>query len=297
MLGPLYIRARDPLGFLVWEATAPTRPQLRAYPREDVLRRVLQPRETQVFSGNEVARRKGEGIEFADIRPWTPGDPLKRDQLARERAARRAVGEREPPRAQHRRDPLRRLVRGGAARTTRRRSTSPCARHRLSPMPTCAGATASGLSLRRDPALARPRHRARAALPDRRRAARHADHPLLLLEGDRRDPAPHAAAERARDRAVTAARPALRRRAARSARPRLRPRSDRRLAGPVRRSLRPAGLDAFGARHLDRCGATRCDTVCSARASRSSSGSEARPLQSIVEEVREFRRYARHARV
>ena len=78
MLGPLYTRARDPLGFLVWEATAPTRPQLRTYPREDVLRRVLQPRETQVFSGNEVSRRKGEGIEFADIRLRGPGDPLNR---------------------------------------------------------------------------------------------------------------------------------------------------------------------------------------------------------------------------
>ena len=78
MLGPLNTRARDPLGFLVWEASAPTRPQLRAYPRETVLRRVLQPRETQVFSGNEVSRRKGEGIEFADIRPRGPGDPLNR---------------------------------------------------------------------------------------------------------------------------------------------------------------------------------------------------------------------------
>jgi len=78
MLGPLYTRTRDPLGFLVWEATAPTRPQLRTYPRENVLRRILQPRETQVFSGNEVARRKGEGIEFADLRLWAPGDALKR---------------------------------------------------------------------------------------------------------------------------------------------------------------------------------------------------------------------------
>ncbi len=78
MLGPLHIRARDPLGFLVWEANAPTRPQLRTYPRESVLRRVIQPRETQVFSGNEVSRRKGEGIEFADIRPRGPGDPLNR---------------------------------------------------------------------------------------------------------------------------------------------------------------------------------------------------------------------------
>ena len=78
VLGPTYARARDPLGLLVWETVAPGRPELRVYPREDVLRRVLQPRETQVFSGNEVSRHKGEGIEFADIRPWSAGDPLKR---------------------------------------------------------------------------------------------------------------------------------------------------------------------------------------------------------------------------
>jgi uncharacterized protein (DUF58 family) len=78
LLGPAYARARDPIGLRVWETTAPTRPELRVYPREDVLRRVLQPRETQVFAGNEVSRRKGEGIEFADIRPWAQGDALKR---------------------------------------------------------------------------------------------------------------------------------------------------------------------------------------------------------------------------
>jgi uncharacterized protein (DUF58 family) len=78
VIGPTYLRARDPLGLLAWESTAGERPELRTYPREDVLRRVLSPADTQVFTGNEVARAKGEGIEFADIRPWAPGDPLKR---------------------------------------------------------------------------------------------------------------------------------------------------------------------------------------------------------------------------
>jgi uncharacterized protein (DUF58 family) len=78
VLGPTYTRARDPLGFLAWESSAGTRPELRVYPREEVLRRILQPRETQALAGNEVSRRKGEGIEFADIRPFAPGDPLKR---------------------------------------------------------------------------------------------------------------------------------------------------------------------------------------------------------------------------
>jgi len=77
-LAPLYVRARDSLGFVNWESTLPGALELRVYPREDVLRRVLQPRETQLYSGNEVSRRKGEGIEFADVRLRAPGDPLKR---------------------------------------------------------------------------------------------------------------------------------------------------------------------------------------------------------------------------
>jgi uncharacterized protein (DUF58 family) len=78
VLGPAYVRAADPFGFLRWEATAEARRHLRVYPREDVLSRILQPWETQLYSGNEVARHKGEGIEFADVRAWAPGDPVKR---------------------------------------------------------------------------------------------------------------------------------------------------------------------------------------------------------------------------
>jgi uncharacterized protein (DUF58 family) len=78
VLGPAFARASDPLGFLRWEAVAATQPELRAYPREDVLQRIVQPAHTQVFTGNELARHKGEGIEFADLRTWTPGDAVKR---------------------------------------------------------------------------------------------------------------------------------------------------------------------------------------------------------------------------
>jgi uncharacterized protein (DUF58 family) len=78
VIGPTFVRARDPFGLLTWETTAETRPELRTYPRESVLRRVVQAADTQVFAGNEVARAKGEGIEFADIRPWGAGDALKR---------------------------------------------------------------------------------------------------------------------------------------------------------------------------------------------------------------------------
>ena len=39
-----------------------------------------------MFVGNQVSRAKSEGIEFADIREWTPGDRVRQHQLARERA-------------------------------------------------------------------------------------------------------------------------------------------------------------------------------------------------------------------
>jgi uncharacterized protein (DUF58 family) len=78
VLGPAYARFGDPLGFVRWEGAAQGRPPLRVYPRERALRRVLEPRETQVFAGNTVARVKGEGIEFADLRAWAPGDAVRR---------------------------------------------------------------------------------------------------------------------------------------------------------------------------------------------------------------------------
>jgi uncharacterized protein (DUF58 family) len=78
VIGPLYLRAFDPLGLLTWESTVDARQEFRVYPREDALRRTLSPRETQLSSGDEVSRRKGEGIEFADLRRWTSGDPVRR---------------------------------------------------------------------------------------------------------------------------------------------------------------------------------------------------------------------------
>lgn len=78
VLGPAYLRLRDPLGFARWETVEAARPRLRVYPREQALRRLLEPRDTQVFAGNLVARTKGEGIEFADLRAWAPGDAVRR---------------------------------------------------------------------------------------------------------------------------------------------------------------------------------------------------------------------------
>jgi uncharacterized protein (DUF58 family) len=77
-VGPLLVRARDPLGFHAWETGAGELQPLRVYPSVETLRALLPPLETQAFVGNQVSRAKGEGIEFADVRQWAPGDRVRR---------------------------------------------------------------------------------------------------------------------------------------------------------------------------------------------------------------------------
>lgn len=77
-VGPLLLRARDRLGFHSWEARLGGRAPLRVYPSVETLHALLPPLDTQVFVGNQVSRAKGEGIEFADVREWRPGDRMRR---------------------------------------------------------------------------------------------------------------------------------------------------------------------------------------------------------------------------
>ena len=77
-LGSVHLRAADRFGFLFHEATLERRIPIRVYPRPEAVRSLLQPLETQVYAGNEVARSRGDGIEFADIRAFVPGDRVRR---------------------------------------------------------------------------------------------------------------------------------------------------------------------------------------------------------------------------
>lgn len=76
-LGEVRLRARGRLGLVVWESRVDRRTPLRVYPLPETLRRILQPVAAQPFVGNEVARRKGEGLEFADLREFAPGDRVR----------------------------------------------------------------------------------------------------------------------------------------------------------------------------------------------------------------------------
>jgi uncharacterized protein (DUF58 family) len=77
-LGDLHVRAGDAAGLLVWEQTLERGSVLRVYPRPEELRQLVSPRETQLFTGNRVSRAKGEGLEFADLREFVPGDRIRR---------------------------------------------------------------------------------------------------------------------------------------------------------------------------------------------------------------------------
>jgi len=77
-LGPATVICRDYLGLVGREHISGKLAAVRIYPRPERLRAAIVPLEAQPFVGSRVSRRRGEGIEFADIRPYMPGDRLRR---------------------------------------------------------------------------------------------------------------------------------------------------------------------------------------------------------------------------
>jgi uncharacterized protein (DUF58 family) len=78
LLGGVVLRAQDHAGLFRYDLTLPRDLKLRVFPREEQLRSLLRPRETQPYVGDEVSRRRGDGIEFADMRPFAFGDTVSR---------------------------------------------------------------------------------------------------------------------------------------------------------------------------------------------------------------------------
>ena len=92
-------RARDPFRLVVWEERFRRSRKLKAYPTTELLREIIAPIETQAFTGSAVARVKGDGIEYADIRDYVPGDRVRSiNWRATARRGDLVVGERHPER-------------------------------------------------------------------------------------------------------------------------------------------------------------------------------------------------------
>ena len=97
--GAFELRAHDVFRVVVWEARAEHTKRIKSYPREESLRRILAPVETQAFAGSEVSRVKGDGIEYADIRDYAPGDRVRTiNWRASARRGGLVVNERHPER-------------------------------------------------------------------------------------------------------------------------------------------------------------------------------------------------------
>ena len=77
-IGNLTVRARDAFGLFARGGQIRAAAPVKVFPKREALRRLLRPADTQLYSGDELSRTKGEGLEFADLRPFTFGDRMKR---------------------------------------------------------------------------------------------------------------------------------------------------------------------------------------------------------------------------
>ena len=76
-VGRVFVRTHDVFGLFIHEDVLDERVPLKVFPRDEAVRNLLRPFETQVYSGNHVAAQRGEGIEFADLRQFVPGDRVR----------------------------------------------------------------------------------------------------------------------------------------------------------------------------------------------------------------------------
>ncbi len=76
--GVVTCRVRDRFGLIDYELAPVALGPLRVFPRVEALPELLDPAELQATAGSRVARERGEGIEFAELRPFVAGDRVRR---------------------------------------------------------------------------------------------------------------------------------------------------------------------------------------------------------------------------
>lgn len=76
-VGPAVVRARDRLGATTLDGLLGEPAQLRVYAGAERLRRIVAPLRTRPVLGSQISRERGEGLEFADLRPLAQGDRVR----------------------------------------------------------------------------------------------------------------------------------------------------------------------------------------------------------------------------
>ena len=98
-LGDIYLRARGRIGMLAWEGRVRRQHRIQIYPRPELLQSLVAPLDTQLATGDLVARVRADGLEFADTRMFVPGDRLRSvNWRASARRGELIVNERHPDR-------------------------------------------------------------------------------------------------------------------------------------------------------------------------------------------------------
>jgi uncharacterized protein (DUF58 family) len=76
-VGPAIVRASDRLGATTIDGPLGEAVDVRVYAGAERLRRIVAPLRTRPVLGSQVSRERGEGIEFAELRPLVPGDRVR----------------------------------------------------------------------------------------------------------------------------------------------------------------------------------------------------------------------------
>jgi uncharacterized protein (DUF58 family) len=73
----VWVRLEAPFGLLSWTGQVAAGPTLRVLPATEQLTRLLDPAESRAVLGAHRSSRLGAGDEFAELRPYAPGDRLR----------------------------------------------------------------------------------------------------------------------------------------------------------------------------------------------------------------------------
>lgn len=76
-IGEIWLRLTLPFGLLSWTGKIMTGPPVRVLPGAERLTRLLTPAHSRAAWGMHRSGRVGDGHEFAELRPYAPGDRLR----------------------------------------------------------------------------------------------------------------------------------------------------------------------------------------------------------------------------
>ena len=76
-IGPVALKVHGPGRLITFEHVLQQHLLVKVFPEYERLRRTLPPPHTQIYTGDYVSRHSGDGIEFANVRPFSSGDSIR----------------------------------------------------------------------------------------------------------------------------------------------------------------------------------------------------------------------------